>query len=349
MERKLASIQTIDKIDPIENADNIEVATILGWKVVIKKGEFSVGDKCCFFEIDSLLPADKPEFEFMAARKFRVKTCKLRGQISQGLALPLNSFSYTDISKHDVGSDVTELLGVEKWEPTEAWVGANLNSRKKGVFPQFLRKTDETRIQSAPRVLYRHKGKQFYYTEKLDGSSITIFYLKDMLYDRLPETIGVCSRNLELKKEEDDPYRNAFWQAVLEADLENKLKTFGRNICIQGELVGAGIQKNKYKLENRKIYLYSAYDVVEQKYLGLKELVDWSKQLELDTVPILGEFTLNHTVDELVEMSKGRSALNTTTIREGIVCRRIDCDEDEELGRASFKVINPNFLLKYDE
>lgn len=348
MERKLVTIQKIDKIEPIINADNIEVSSILGWKVVTKKGEFAPGDKCCFFEIDSLLPADKSEFEFMSAKKFRVKTCKFRGQLSQGLALPLNLISYADLSGYKIGDDVTEILGVEKWEPAEVMVGANFRARKRGVFPQFLRKTDETRIQSVPGFLVRHKGKTFYSTEKLDGSSITLFYLKDMLYNRLPGTFGVCSRQLELKVDEEDPYRNCFWQAVLECDLESKFKNWNKNICVQGELVGAGIQKNKYKLENRKIFLYSAYDIVEQKYLGLKHLLEASKFLGLDTVPILEEFVLDHSVDELVEMSKGTSMICPSTIREGIVCRRVDLDEDEEVGRASFKAINPNFLLKYD-
>lgn len=90
MERKLASIQIISDLKPIEGADKIEVATCLGWQCVVKKGEFKIGDKCIYWEIDSIVDSTNPIFEFMKERKFRVKTQKFLKTLSQGLLMPLS-------------------------------------------------------------------------------------------------------------------------------------------------------------------------------------------------------------------------------------------------------------------
>ena len=116
--RKLASIQKITALRPIENADKIEVATVLGWQVVVQKGQFKEGDFCVYIEIDSILP-DKPDFEFMRERKFRVKTIKLRGQVSQGICFPISILlkaTDKDLILRE-GDDMTELLGVRKYDP----------------------------------------------------------------------------------------------------------------------------------------------------------------------------------------------------------------------------------------
>ena len=102
MERNLATIQLISALDPITGADKIEKATILGWECVVKKGDFAVGDKCIFIEIDSVLPAI-PYWDFMAPRRYRVKTIRLRKQVSQGLAVPLKDL--LELKDPKVGTD----------------------------------------------------------------------------------------------------------------------------------------------------------------------------------------------------------------------------------------------------
>lgn len=95
MERKLASIQTIKNIKPIKDADNIELATILGWGVVVKKGMFKIGDMVIFVEIDSVMPEDifdKPEYNFLKTKKFHIKAARIQGKISQGIVFPLSIF-----------------------------------------------------------------------------------------------------------------------------------------------------------------------------------------------------------------------------------------------------------------
>ncbi len=341
MDRKLASIQKVVGLAPIINADNIEVATVLGWHCVVKKGECQIGDKILYCEVDSLLPVDKPEFAFLAKTKGRIKTIKLRGQISQGLVMPLNQITFVDLSDKVEGEDVTELLGVVKYEIPEHEIAANLRGKVKGNFPGFLRKTDEIRIQSVPDVLVRHKGKRFYYSEKIDGSSCTV-YLKD-------DCFGVCSRNLDILREADfRDMKNAFWKTVVALGVEEKIRGLGRNISFRGELVGPGIQKNKYGLSELDIFFFNVFDIDGQFFLNYEEFVKTVESVGLKTVPILGELDLNHTVDELVEMSKAQSVLANIK-REGIIFRPVVEDRDPDLGRLSFKVINPEFLLKYGE
>jgi RNA ligase (TIGR02306 family) len=191
--RKLASIQTVNAVGSIPNADAIERVRVLGWWVVAKKGEHKSGDALVYCDIDSLLP-ERPEFEFLRATSFkpahddlpagfRIKTVKLRGQVSQGICFPLAILPVGTATEE--GADVTDLLGVRKWEPP---LPVGMGGKVKGAFPGFLPKTDETRVQVLEPVLARHRGKTFHVTEKLDGTSFTAF-LRDGVF-------GVCSRNL---------------------------------------------------------------------------------------------------------------------------------------------------------
>jgi RNA ligase (TIGR02306 family) len=335
MERKLASIQRILSVEPIENADAIERVTVLGWHCVAKKGEFQKGDYCVYCEVDSVLP-DKPEFEFLKDRGFRIKTIRLRGQISQGICFPINIITsnpnWLQPSGDFEGCDVTEALGITKWE---AKLPIHMSGIAKGSFPSYIPKTDETRIQSVPDVLIRHKGTECYYTEKVDGCSVTV-WIQDGNFE-------VASRNIWMKETSD----NVFWRTIRNIDLESKLRGFvnGRNIALQGELLGEGIQGNKYKLRGNVILWFNCFDIDKYKYL---DLVDATYSMGLQIVPSLGNLTLNHAVDELVELAKGKSKL-ADIHREGIVIRPCTEKTDYELGRLSFKVINPDFLLKYNE
>lgn len=333
IERKLASIQEIKEINPIPNADAIEVATILGWKVVIKKADnFKVGDKVVYFEVDSKLPA-KPEYEFLANYGYRVKTQKFRGQVSQGLVLPI---SILPDGVYNVGDDVSKLLGVEKYEiPLPLSVAGDIM----GTFPGFIEKTDETRIQILGDILPKYNGTKFYATEKVDGTSITLFN-KD-------GDIGVCTRNNRMKETPN----SAPWNVLKSLGAVDKIKQFN-NIAIQGELIGWNIQGNKYKLKTNefRFYMFNAFDINNYRPLPLNDMLQIAKALGLNTVPMIdSNYTLNFDVDTLVEMSKGQSKINNQTRREGLVFKSVEYIEDPKLGRLSFKVINPDFLIKYGE
>lgn len=329
--RKLASIQVIREIHPIPNADAIEVAKVLGWSVVVKKGEFRVGDKVVYAEIDSKFP-EKEEFEFLRKNNFIIRTVRLRGQISQGICFPL---SILPPGNYEVGQDVTDIIGVKKYEPP---ISACLDGAVKGAFPSFIPKTDETRVQTLQNELTKYKGEVFVFTEKLDGASTT-YYLNNREF-------GVCSRNLELI--EDDS--NVMWQNAKKMRIEEKLRALGRNIALQGETIGHGIQSNKYGFpqNQRAFYLFNIFDIDAHRYLNFEEFIEIANALDIPTVPVLNEhFILTDNIDELVELSKGMSILNPGTKREGIVFKEKNPQNPYQV--FHFKSINPEFLLKYKD
>ena len=366
MERKLASIQRIREIRPIEGADAIELAIINSWQVVVAKNVgHKVDDLVVYCEIDSYLPIE-PEFEFLrkssykkmsdGSEGFRLKTIKLRGQVSQGLVIPISD-AYAIFKRNTPNIsmmwfedlDVSEFLGIVKYEPP---IPAELAGKVKGYFPSFLRKTDEERVQNLTKEysewVFTSKH-QFYATEKLDGSSAT-FYVKDGEF-------GVCSRNLELAEPEefvpgmvmcDDgierpKQENTFWKVAREMGIKEKLLSTGRNICLQGELIGEGIQKNRYKIKGHTVRFYNAFDIDKQERVGLPEFLQIIKSLGFETVPISGiEFMLPDTVEELLKQAEGKSVLNPNAEREGVVIRSMDTT-------ISFKAISNKFLLENEE
>lgn len=330
--RKLASIQTIDKLTPIPDADLIEVARILGWNVVVKKGEFQVGDLCVYCEIDSVFPDDNPEFAFLEKSRYRIKTKKLRGVVSQGICFPL---SILPENQYEVDQDVTDIIGIEKYEPKST---AQLSGEIQGLFPPFVSKTDETRVQTFGRALAKTVGLKCDFTEKLDGTSGT-FFVNDGEF-------GVCSRNMQLKWGD-----NVYHEMARKYDLGNKLRALGRNIAIQGEVVGAGIQGNKHKFEQdeRKLFVFNVVDVETRNYMNNRQVEQFCKENGLLSVPILGEVTIINDIDYFVDLSIGKSVIYPKTEREDIVIRALNDENDPLIGRFSFKAINPKFLLKYED
>jgi RNA ligase (TIGR02306 family) len=333
-ERKLASIQKIREIKPIKDADNIEIVRVNNWDVVSKKGEFKVGDLCVYFEIDSFLPI-RDEFEFLRKSSykkmldiegFRLKTMRMRGQLSQGLVLPISMFPENVLP---VGLDVTDLLGVVKYEPP---IPAELNGAVKGGFPSFIPKTDEERIQNLTDKFeeWKHQGILFYESEKLDGTSSTFYFNNG--------EFGICGRNWEYLETEG----NTFFRVARELKLEESFRKFGKNLAFQAELIGEGIQGNPYKIKGQTIRVFNVFDIDTQTRLPIGAMIG-TIMLSFDgvlIVPIIhAEFTLPDTIDELLQHVEGKSVLNPQTNREGSVFRSLD-------GKISFKVISNQFLLR---
>lgn len=361
MERKLASIQRVREVRPIEGADAIEVVQINNWNVVSKKGEYEVGDLCIYCEIDSFLPV-KDDFEFLrkssyrkladGSEGFRLKTIKLRGQVSQGLVLPIKMLNgseemvigvsaqpwgdqlqlgpYDDALVIEEGVDVSKHLGIVKYEPP---VPASLAGVARGLFPSFIPKTDEERVQNLTNEYLGYTKTSFYITEKLDGASFTA-YIKDGEF-------GVCSRNLDLLETED----NTMWKVARELDLETKMLSLGKNVSLQGEIIGEGIQGNPYKLKGQTVKFFNVFDIDSQEYYGLPIfLATMQHSLKLETVPMLTNLTmyLPKTIEELLQFAEGKSVLCETAEREGLVIRNM-------ARTISFKVISNKFLLKGGE
>jgi hypothetical protein len=336
--RNLATIQIIKNLEPILEADKIEKATVLGWECVVKKNIFKIGDKCIYIEIDSIVP-DIPIFEFMRDRKFRVRTIKLRGQISQGLTLPISDFP--EIKNLKEGLDITNILGITKYDPELQEENSQHHTSRyspfvqkllrykffrriikpkkgeSGNWPTFLHKTDEERIQGCPHILeeYSNNLKSIYITEKIDGSSSSYFIYK--------KKFGVCSRNLrKLHASENDN----FWKIAKKYDIEKKMKKAMKelgykNIAIQGEIIGPNIQKNKYIVNNLYLYVYNVFDIDNDRYLDFYKFKEFCQISKLDTVPILyeGIDISGWNIPALVDFSKGNSCINPKTLREGIV------------------------------
>jgi RNA ligase (TIGR02306 family) len=341
MLRSLASIQRVDNLVPIEGADFIEEAQVLGWRVIVKKGEFQVGDLGVFFEVDSVLPV--AEWNAFLKGRQRIKTVRMRGVLSQGLLLPLSILPLPDgfpenTPDYDrpiwrVGEDVTELLGVTKWEPEVKFGGET------GVgwpFPTRVPKTDEIRVQTVPDVLEEMHGIPYVATVKLDGTSFTAMHDGEKLI--------VCSRNYSLNPELGGPY----WEMAKRLDLETKLKNFP-GVAIQGELCGPGIQKNRLRLQENELYLYSLYDTCKGRYYNHDAVKLFAEVFGLQTVPLAFEGdAFNYTLEELLERAKGNYASGQR--REGIVIRpRYERYSKVLRGRLSFKVINNDFLLKDED
>ena len=366
MARHLATIRKIKELRPIPNADRIEVAVIDGWECIVNKSDgFKVGDFVIYIEIDSVLPP-KPEFSFMEKYKYRVKTIKLRGQVSQGLVLPTTVLGE---GIYQVGADVTEKLGIKKYDPEAAREKAWYQKLGQGCkvefpwwlkpfkripfirnwwirkhktiddFPSFIKKTDEERIQNLP-ILFediKKKGVVLTVTEKMDGTSATYF-----LHDG---KFGVCSRNKWLLKEDDSPY----WAVAKENHIEEVLRNlagFGSNkglYVLQGEIIGHGIQKNKYHLSG---FMFMPFNlIINHKRLPYEQMKNALEPTSLNCVPFLENKVIpaEWEIQDIVNHAKGTSLYRDgREQREGIVCRN-------EAQHISFKVINPDFLLKEDE
>jgi RNA ligase (TIGR02306 family) len=308
-----------------------------------------------FAEIDSLFPA-KPEYEFLKDVNYRIRTRRFRKTISQGLVLPL---SVLDGLKHESdtrdspayafkeGDDVTSLLGVTLYQPP---IPACLSGKIKGAFPGFLVKTDQTRVQVLANVLARHEGLPCVISEKIDGSSMTAYFNYG--------EFGVCSRNLELYETED----NSFWKMARKYKIEEMLRAYGKNIAIQGEVYGEGINGNPLKIKGQDFAVFDIFDIDKFKYLSWHEymltLFNLANEGEayLNSVPIISEsHLLVGDPAVYIEMAKGNSEINPNCKREGIVIRLRAEAMDMEMsksfgnGRVTFKSVSAEYILQNEQ
>ena len=376
--RKLASIRNILEIRSIEGADLIEIAVIDGWQVIVKKGEFKVADLAVYFEIDSFLPV-RPEFEFLrkncfkimnnCEEGFRLKTMKLRGAISQGLLLPISEFK--ELRKVKLGDDVTDILKVKLYEPPTSSqimpmrkktkfrkflellqdltfkicpplaryifppLFRKLYGERRLGFPRFVPKTDEERIQNLVSKLPELSQNTYEVSIKLDGSSLTVF--------KRNKEAGVCSRNLLINKNDKNNNYNRIEQKY---DIISKLHKYGKNIAIQGEMFGEGIQGNPEKIKGIDFRVFNIYDIDNCRYVNTAERLNICAELELNHVPILHyEFSIDGmNIEDFLKMAEGESL--HSNCREGIVFKANNYVNNY---LPSFKCISNKYLLKQED
>jgi hypothetical protein len=371
MERSLAHIEKIDWIKPIEGADKIELCGVLGWQCVIaKKDNFKVGDTIVYIEVDSVVP-EVSQFEFLRDRKFRVRTIKLRGELSQGLVIPVPK----DLTKRTIGLDVTDALGITKYmSPSEkeeadreersrlyernrlkkfmlrySWYRRIFLSRKqKEGFPYWVSKTDEERIQNMPHVLEQFADELVYVTEKIDGQSATFTgkmvpqfggYVGRLLPKKFK--FFVCSRNLTTNDK-----NTLYWKIAERYNIENILKE-NPTLTIQGEQNDTKVQGNKYCFKEPVFHVFNIIDHEKNYQYDIYEMKAFCDKYGLKTVPIIATGiplrSVGESVHLVIEASKSTSAI-APIYREGIVVRCIKNGKKI----LSFKCINPDFLLEYE-
>ena len=343
--RKLASVQRVWKIEPIEGADRIELAHVLGWQCVVNKGQILPMDTAVYFEIDSFLPI-RPEFEFMRASSyknsdimgegFRLKTMRFRGQLSQGLLLPLSMFPEIPADA-EVGTDVTELLGVRKWEIEER---ATTGGTVIGTLPYDIPHTDETRVQAMPELIQEFRGLEYYISTKMDGSSHSIGIDENGFH--------VTGHNYEYK----DDGSSGFYKLVNERGYKTKLEAFAKEnglktLTIQGEYCGPGILKNRLKLVKPEWYVFTVRE--NGKRVGLDRMLEVCRALGLDHVPIeergMDLPSKYPTVEALLERADGDYPRGGK--KEGIVIRPTEPVFCPLISASlSMKVVSNKYLLK---
>jgi len=373
--RKLAHVEIIDSLSPIDGADRIEVARVLGWECVVKKGEFKVGEKIIYVEVDSVMP-EKPEYEFLRDRKFRIRTIKLKGQVSQGLVLPITEGNF-DLSNLPIGADVTESLGITKYlspyeqselQKQEEKIKLEKNKLKKFMmryswfrkiflsrsqkqgFPYWVSKTDEERVQNIPqRILDQYKDEFVYVTEKIDYQSVTftgkmIPMLDNWIGRLFPKTFKfiVCSRNFTTEDRS-----SLYWEIANKYSIEQILRK-NPTLTIQGEQGDSKVQGNKYGIKESMFWVFNIIDHEKNYHYNYFEMREFCDNYNLKCVPMvhLGTYRLceiGTSAQDFVEFSKGKSLLADIP-REGVVIRAINSGKKI----LSFKAINPDFLLKYE-
>lgn len=380
-ERKLARVVLIDSLHPIDGADRIELAMVGGWQVVVQKGLYVPGSKAVYFEIDSLLPLDYPAFASMSTlssklqfvidgkQYVRIKTMKLRKQLSQGFCIPLQDAGIVTASSVQVDQDMTKKLGVIKYEAQaeKESIAGGPNSVRSGTsalgFPRFIPKTDQTRLQNIPLLFNqaRDKGELFEKSFKLDGSSLTAFVNNGIA--------GVASRNVGFRLQSEDKgfvqtlkdflshlkqrgWKAAKWTPVIKADVNDftamadmaglieAIKLDGRNLAIQGEMVGPSIQKNFEGVAENSFYCYDIYLIDEQRYMLPQERQEFCKLRGVQHVPLGSPHAVTLPIDVAAALADadGPSGLKGK-YREGFVYKSMERD-------FSFKVISNTYLLK---
>lgn len=346
MARKLASIEKVWKIEPIEGADNIELAHVLGWQCVVNKGQFKPMDLGVYFEIDSFLPI-RPEFEFLRSSSYRnsdilgegfkLKTMRFKGQLSQGLLLPVSLFP--QIAGYNVGRGVAEELGVRKWEIEErATTGGNVI----GELPHDVPKTDETRVQQIPELIEEFRGLEYYISTKMDGSSHSVSIDEDGLH--------VTGHNYEYKDDGSSSFyefikSNGYLKRIQEYKERHNLTV--ETLTIQGEFCAPGIQGNPVKLTKPEWFVFTVR--INGKRVSLYEMQKVCEEAGLPTVPIeevgMDLPSKYPTVEAVLERAEGK--YSTGARKEGIVIRPTEPVFSRTISTSlSMKAVSNTYLLK---
>lgn len=349
-DRTLAQIVRVLNIKPIEGADKIELANVLGWEVVVKKDEFKVGDLGVYFTIGSVLDVSNPDTNFLQGKV--LKTKKIRGVLSQGLLGPLVWLKNIghDMSNIKENDDVTDALNVKKFVPLDEMY-EYFDDGYSVPFPAFVPKTSEKRVQQCPTALRELEGKNIVITQKFDGTSTTFIYCNNQFI--------ICGRNRGMKPLSKVPEDKTvdidrtvnkishYYEMEKLYDLENKMTAYGKNIAIQGETIGPKINGNRHNVKSNDFYVFNIYDIDKQMYMSFDDLENICGILGLKTVKVVYKGVMKEewlSVKEILAIASSQR-YDSGNIAEGVV---VKTNYGPEMPRTSFKAISNEYLLKYN-
>lgn len=351
--RKLVRKMIVDGIKPIEGADKIELVKIKGWQCVVKKGEFKQGDLGVYFEIDSALPIEDSRYEFLKERcsKYwknggeiiasciKIKTMRMRGEISQGLFLPISEFP--ELENIEIGEDCSQILHVEHFDELDAKYNERFRcGDQKGAFPSWIPITDEERIQNIPESFEAFADTEFEVTRKVDGSSMTVFYAPEKRQDA---AFGVCSRRFELKLDSCSSYVRMSNQIGLDNVLRQIHEKYGLSLAVQGELNGINLNGNRDNLKEIRFNVFKIWDIEKQQYLTVDERLKICDEFGLTHVPVLKRhfkvFREFSSVDEILKFAEGKTENGNE--REGVVFKQEGSEHP-----FTFKAVSNAYLMK---
>lgn len=334
---KLATIERILDIQPIDGADKIELATVQGWQVVIKKGEYQVGDLCVYIPIDTIVNTTKQCFNFLANPKnlnewVKINTKCIKGKYSQGLVIPISNLDQTQTYQED--DDVSVQLDVKKYEK---------ESRNQSVpkistitFPKdIIPITDEDNLRTKYKVLNELKDKELYITKKMDGSSMTIIKQND--------DFMVCSRKQILDSTAQ------MYQWIHQEKIDDRIKSYGQNLAIQGEFCGPKVNGNQMGLTEYNFFVFNIKNLDSGNFYGWDDIKRICQEIQLETVPLIDIFVCDDTwtINKFQELSNQQTYTLGTGKQvpaEGIVIRPINPATSNVLNKMlSVKVINQKY------
>ena len=338
--RKLASVQIITNISQLGTKNQEELASVLGWKVIVPANQFKVGEKIIYFEIDSILPGNKKWTKKIKPKNLHIKTITRYNEISQGFIMKLSALTkaenFPNLKKNaedlEEGFDLTEILEVKKFDENSEEGQKELEKK----FPSdLIEKSDEIRVQSNLNYIELFAGKEFYSSLKYDGSSATY------LIEPNTNKFRVCSRNMGLNENE----KNIYNDIAIKYDIKNKLLKYDGKYAIQGEVYGPKVNGNPLNVKELSIAVFTVKNIKDNIYLGYDEMIKICKEMDLPFVEVIEEGIFNYrTVEELIAKSKGNYP-GTDGPREGLVYR-LKNDWNKDGKRLSFKVINDDYLTK---
>lgn len=340
-------------VHPHPNADKLEIAKVCGYQSIVRKDQFKTGDLVAYIPEDSLLPEVLMEEMGLTGRlagkdKNRVKAVRLRGILSQGLCYPVQD-------GWKAGEDVTEALGVTKYEPpTPTHMGGQLwmAGGRRTV------KYDIENWKRHPDIL--QEGEPVVFTEKLHGTFTGFGFMPPLLADPENGDVVIFSKGLGAKgysfkltpENDNNLYVRCYRQheEQLLAMVEVLRKCYSDHpIFILGETFGAGVQDLSYGHNAKKDNLgFRVFDVYiggdGNEYLGDFDLQDACDAYKVPRVPIIYRGPFSEA--RMLEYTTGNTTLSASHIREGIVMRPVRERTDPEIGRVQLKSVSEDYLTR---